>query len=49
MKLESLQAVSLAIAEERSVENVLQKIVEGLVAESGVALARLWLKGPGDI
>ncbi len=49
MKLESLQAVSLAIAQERSVEIVLQKIVEGLVAQSGVALARLWLKAPGDI
>jgi len=49
MELESLQAVSLAIAQERLVENVLQRIVEGLVAESGVALARLWLKAPGDI
>jgi transcriptional regulator with GAF, ATPase, and Fis domain len=49
MKLESLQAMSLAIAEERSVEIVLQKIVEGLVAQPGVALARLWLKAPGDV
>ncbi len=49
MELESLQAVSLAIAEEHSVEAVLQQIVEGLVAQPGVALARLWLKGPGDI
>jgi transcriptional regulator with GAF, ATPase, and Fis domain len=49
MKLESLQAVPLAIAQERSVETVLQKIVEGLVAQPGVALARLWLKSPGDI
>ncbi|MFN0123454.1 MAG: sigma 54-interacting transcriptional regulator [Blastocatellia bacterium] len=49
MELESLQAVSLAIAEERSVETVLQKIVEGLVAQPGVALARVWLKGAGDI
>ncbi|MEP7341621.1 MAG: sigma 54-interacting transcriptional regulator [Acidobacteriota bacterium] len=49
MKLEALQAVSLAIAQERSVQTVLQQIVEGLVAQPGVALARLWLKGPGDI
>jgi transcriptional regulator with GAF, ATPase, and Fis domain len=49
MELESLQAVSLAIAQERSVEIVLQKIVEGLVVQPGVALARLWLKAPGDI
>lgn len=49
MELESLQAISLAIAQERSVEVVLQKIVEGLVAQPGVALARLWLTAPGDI
>jgi len=49
MELESLQAVSLAIAEELSVEIVLKKIVEGLVEQPGVALARLWLKGAGDI
>jgi len=49
MKLEALQAVSLAIARERSVESVLQKIVDGLVVQPGVALARLWLKSPGDI
>lgn len=49
MELESLQAVSLAIAEELSVDRVLRKIVDGLVAQPGVALARLWLKGAGDI
>ena len=49
MELESLQAVALAIAQERSVENVLQQIVDGLVAQPGIALARLWLKGAGDI
>jgi transcriptional regulator with GAF, ATPase, and Fis domain len=49
MELESLQKVSLTIAQERSVEAVLQQIVEGLVAQPGVALARLWLKGLGDI
>ncbi|MBS1791275.1 MAG: sigma 54-interacting transcriptional regulator [Acidobacteria bacterium] len=49
MELESLQALSLAIAQERSVDVVMQQIVEGLVAQPGVALARLWLKGKGDI
>lgn len=49
MELESLQALSLAIAQEHSVEAVLQQIVAGLVAQPGVALARLWLRGPGDI
>lgn len=49
MELESLQAVALTIAQERSVETVLQQIVDGLVAQPGIALARLWLKGAGDI
>ncbi len=49
MELESLQKMSLAIAQERAVEAVLQQIVEGLVAQPGVALARLWLKAPGDV
>jgi transcriptional regulator with GAF, ATPase, and Fis domain len=49
MELESLQALALEIAQERSVEEVLKKIVIGLTAQPGVALARIWLKGPGDI
>ena len=49
MKLESLQALTLAIAQERSVDAVLNQIVTGLVAQPGVALARIWLKGSGDI
>ena len=49
MKLESLQSLALEIAQERSVEDVLKRIVAGLAARSGVALARIWLKGPGDI
>jgi len=46
---ESLQAVALAVAAERSVDRVLSQIVEGLVERSSVALARVWLIGPGDI
>jgi transcriptional regulator with GAF, ATPase, and Fis domain len=49
MKLEALQAVALAAAEERTVERVLQRIVRGLAERPGVALARVWLIGPGDI
>ncbi len=49
MRLESLQALTLAIAQERSVEAVLNQIVVGLIAQPGVALARIWLKGSGDI
>jgi transcriptional regulator with GAF, ATPase, and Fis domain len=46
---ETLQAVALAVAAERSVSRVLAKIVEGLAAQAGVALARVWLVAPGDI
>ncbi len=49
MKLESLQALALEIVQELSVEQALNKIVTGLAAQPGVALARIWLKGAGDI
>jgi transcriptional regulator with GAF, ATPase, and Fis domain len=49
MNPESLQAVSLALAEERSVDAVLRRIVEGLASQPGIALARVWLLAPGDI
>src|SRR5262245_34825453 len=45
---ESLQRVSLALAEERSLDVILQRLVQGLVDE-GLALARVWLTGPGDL
>ncbi len=46
---EALQAVALAVAAERSLERIPAQIVEGLVAQPGVALARVWLIKPGDI
>jgi transcriptional regulator with GAF, ATPase, and Fis domain len=46
---EHLQAVALAVAAERSVDRVLAQIVGGLVEQSSVALARVWLLAPGDI
>ena len=49
MNPESLQELALSLAEERSVETVLHKIVEGVGSQSGIALARVWLVGPGDI
>ncbi|HET7293119.1 MAG TPA: sigma 54-interacting transcriptional regulator [Vicinamibacteria bacterium] len=48
VRLESLQKVSLALAEERSPDVLLQRLVQGLVDE-GVALARVWLLDRGDI
>ena len=49
MNPEALQAVALAVAAERSVDRVLTQIVQGLVTQPAVALARVWLIGPGDI
>ena len=49
MNAEALQAVALSVAAETSVDRVLAQIVEGLVATTAVALARVWLIAPGDI
>ena len=48
MKTEALHPIATAIAQERSLENVLQRIVRGLADCHNVALARLWLTLPGD-
>jgi transcriptional regulator with GAF, ATPase, and Fis domain len=48
MRPQSLQRVSLALAEERSLDVLLQLLVQGLVDER-LALARVWLFDPGDI
>src|SRR5262249_49476016 len=49
MDLELLQSISLAVSQVRTVETVLKMIVDGLVERAGLALARIWLIGPGDI
>lgn len=49
MNPEALQKVALAVAAETSVDRVLSQVVEGLVAHTALALARVWLIGPGDI
>jgi transcriptional regulator with GAF, ATPase, and Fis domain len=49
MNPEALQAVALTVAAERSVDRVLTQIVQGLATQPAVALARVWLIGPGDI
>src|SRR5262245_36479933 len=48
MRLEALQEVALAIAQERSLDAILGRLVEGLATE-GVALARVWLIDAGDL
>lgn len=49
MSPETLHDVALAVAAERSVDRILAQIVNGLAAQPTVALARVWLIGPGDI
>jgi transcriptional regulator with GAF, ATPase, and Fis domain len=49
MNVSSLQKVALALAESQTLDSVLQLIVRGLAEQSDVALARVWLKRPGDI
>ncbi len=49
MNPESLQAIALSLAEERSIDTVLQKTAEGVGSQDGIALARVWLVAPGDI
>jgi formate hydrogenlyase transcriptional activator len=49
VKLEALQEILLAAARERIQDRTLGVLVSGLAREPGVALARIWLTGPGDI
>jgi transcriptional regulator with GAF, ATPase, and Fis domain len=49
MDLELLQSISCAVSQTRSVDTVLSMIVSGLVDKAGIALARIWLTGPGDL
>lgn len=49
MEFELLQELAIETAEIRTLEEVLQRIVNGLTKQRGIALARIWLKGPGDI
>jgi transcriptional regulator with GAF, ATPase, and Fis domain len=48
MDLEALQDVALDGARERSIEDVLTRIVDGLRRQDDVALARVWLIDRGD-
>jgi transcriptional regulator with GAF, ATPase, and Fis domain len=49
MDLELLQSISCAVSQIRNIDTVLSMIVSGLVDKAGIALARIWLKGPGDL
>ena len=47
--LEALQGLAVRISGERSVDEVLHSIVHGLAQQPSVALARVWVTGPGDL
>ena len=49
MNSNRIQRVANSVANERSLDNALDRIVRGLAAEEEVALARIWLIEPGDI
>ncbi len=49
MDIEELQGVLLSIEQDREVDVILQRIVGALAEQPGVALARVWLKQPGDM
>lgn len=46
---DNIRQLLLDMAQERRVDGVLSLVVKRLSEESDVALARIWLKGPGDI
>ena len=48
MNVASLQKIAHALAESQTVDAVLRLVVWGLAEQDDVALARVWLKGPGD-
>ena len=46
---ETLQEIAFAAAESHALDEVLDRIVRGLAETAGLALARIWLLGPGDV
>jgi transcriptional regulator with GAF, ATPase, and Fis domain len=49
VEYQALQSLALKVGEARTAEDVLKCVVDGLVAQEEVALARVWLALPGDI
>ena len=49
LNLESLHAIATMVAQQRDLDKVLESVVESLVAQWDLALARVWLIEPGDI
>jgi len=49
MLLEAFETVALAAAQERSLENILRRVAEGVVTIDEIALSALYVIGPGDL
>ena len=49
MNLESLHAIATMVAQQRKLDSVLETVVQSLIEDSDLALARIWLVSPGDI
>ena len=49
MQPELLLALAATVAAEHSTRGALDTIVQGLAGQPGIALARIWLRQPGDI
>lgn len=49
LNLESLHSIATMVAQERDLDRVLETVVQSLVQRWNLALARIWLIGPGDI
>ena len=49
LNLESLHAIATMISQKREVQKVLSSVVDTMVSVYNLALARIWLKLPGDI
>lgn len=48
-KVDLIKRLLLDMSEERTIENVLKLIVDRLASQPDVALARIWMIGPGDL
>src|SRR5262245_50619545 len=49
MDADRLLSLAVAVADERDSLGALRTIVQGLASQPGIAMARIWVHGPGDI
>ena len=49
MFLEAFESVAIAASQERSLENILERVAEGVVSIDDIALSSLYVIGPGDM